>query len=270
MLAVRVKAEAWADKGALLSLADMSPSTPRPDRPHLHQAPAEDPFLRGVLVIATLREQAARRQVEDAIDEAGQRILALEGGGDIAIDTPRAMTAIDVDAGERTGVADAEAFALDLNLAAAEEAARQVSLRGIGGLLAVDFIGMAQRRNQRAVTDAFRKSLADWLGRASEVLEMSGLGVCEAAVARRARGVRHALAAAPHEREALDALRGMESAGWAARGAKIHVRLSREAANWLEADHIGWKQALADRIGARWALAPEDRPPGRADVWSTE
>ncbi|MDP3738740.1 MAG: ribonuclease E/G [Hyphomonadaceae bacterium] len=270
MLAVRVKSEAWAEKGLVLSLADMSPSVPRPDKPQLHQPPADDLFLRGVVVVATLREEAGRAQVEGAIVESGQQVVGLEGGGDLAIQASRAMTVIDVDAAERVGAQDADAFALDLNLAAAEEAARQISLRGIGGLLAVDFVGMKQSKHQRAVAEAFRKALAGWLGRASEVLELSQLGVCEAAIARRARPVRDALSAPAHEREALDALREIESAGWTARGSKIRARVSQEAAGWLETDHIGWGQALADRIGARWTLEPQDRPPGRAEVWSTE
>lgn len=268
MLAVRVKSEAWAEKSPVLSLADMSPSAPRPDGPQLHQGPAEDAFLRGVEVVATLRDQAARTPIDDAIAEAGQQVIGIEGGGDIAIQASRAMTVVDVDAGERVGAQDVDAFAFDLNIAAAGEAARQISLRGIGGLLAVDFVGMKQGKHQRAVAEAFRKSLAGWLGRASEVLELSQLGVCEAAIARRARPVRDALAIPVHEREALDAIREIESAGWAARGGKIRARVSREAANWLEADHIGWGDALADRIGARWTLEPQDRPPGRADVWS--
>ena len=72
MLAVRVKSEAWADKGPVLSLADMSPGAPRPETPRLHQAPADDPFLRGVEVVDTLTDQAARSQVEAAIAEACQ------------------------------------------------------------------------------------------------------------------------------------------------------------------------------------------------------
>jgi Ribonuclease E/G family len=266
MIPVRVKSEAYADKGPALSLADMSPSVVRPDRPGLHAPPADDPFLRGVEVIATIRRQAARTQVDAAIEEAGQRVVALEGGGNISIEGTRGLTAIDVDAAERAGGGDS--FATELNLAAADEAARQIGLRGIGGLVAVDFVSMDERKDQRAVEGAFRRSLAAWLGRASEVLEVSRFGVCEAALARRTRAVRDALAAGAAEREALDALRGMESAGWAARGARIHARVSEATAKWLEADHIGWKNALADSIGARWMLESTARSPGRPDVWS--
>ncbi len=268
LLPLRIKSEAWWDKGPVLSLADMSPSAPRPDKPGFHVAPADDPFLRGVEVVATITEQPARKQVEAAIDEAGQRVVSLEGGGDIAIDAVRAMTAIDVDAGDRIASADANAYALDLNNAAAEEIARQLSLRGIAGLVAIDFVRMADKRGQREVVETFRRSLAVWLGRASEVLELSALGVCEAAIARRTRSVRDALTASAAEREALDALRDIESAGWNARAAKIRARLSRPAAAWLEADASGLGDQLSGRIGARWTIESDDRPAGRPEVWS--
>lgn len=266
LLAVRVKSEAWADKGPVLSLADMSPAAPKPDGPARHAAAKDDPFLRGVEIGATLTGPEARGHVDAAVEDAGRRIHVLPGGGDIAIDVTRGLTVIDVDSGGRIGGGDAETFALDLNLAAADEAARQLALRSAGGLVAIDFVGMQAAKNQRAVAEAFRKSLAAWLGRASEVLEMSQLGVCEAAIARRIRPVRDALAAPAAEREALDVLRAIETAGWAARGARIHARVSTPAADWLEVDPVGWKTQLADRIGARWTI--EGGAPGKPEIWS--
>lgn len=268
LLPVRVKAEAWADKGPLLSLADMSPSTPRPEAPTRHAEAKDDPFLRGVDIVATVTDVEARRHVDAAVEEAGQRIHALDGGGDIAIDMTRGMTVIDVDSGGRAGGADAEAFALDLNLAAASEAARQIALRGIGGLVAIDFVRMEDKRSHRAVVVNFRNALAARLGRATEVLELSSLGVCEAAIARRIRPVGDALAAPAAEREALDALREIETAGRAARGARLHARISQAAVQWLELDPTGLKTQLADRIGARWAIEPEARAPNKPQVWS--
>ncbi|MFT3724629.1 MAG: ribonuclease E/G [Hyphomonadaceae bacterium] len=268
LLPLRIKSEAWADKGPVLSFADMSPSAPRPEKPQRHAAPGDDPFLRGVVVVATLTGQPAREQVETAVAEIAQRVVVLEGGGDIAIDTVRAMTVIDVDAADRVAEADAGAYSFKLNLAAAEEAARQVGLRGIGGLVAIDFAGMEDKRHRRAVAISFRNALAAWLGRTSEVLDLSTLDVCEAAIARRARPAAEALAAAPAEREALDALREIESFGRAARAARIHARVSARAAAWLDLDSIGWKAHLADRIGARWILETGNQQPGKPEVWS--
>jgi Ribonuclease G/E len=266
LLAFRVKSEAWADKGPVMSLADMPASMAAPDKPGVHAAPAEDPFLRGVEIAEIVEDAKAREAVDAAIEEAGQRSCPLTGGGDIAVDATRALTAIDIDAGDRGGPQDATAFAMGLNLSAAEEAARQIALRGIGGLVVVDFLGLDQRRDQRTVVEKFRAALQARLGRASEVLEMSALGLCEVAVARRQRPVSEALAAPAEEREALDALRMIETGGAQARGAKIMARMSAVAADWLERDHIGWKAALADRIGARWTI--EAASGGRPEVWS--
>lgn len=267
LLAVRVKSEAWADKGPVLSLADMSASAPRPDKPVRHAEAAADSLLHGIEIMATISGLEARRQVDAAMEEASQRFHQLPGGGDIAIDVTRGLTAIDVDAGGRLAGSDPEAFALDLNTGAARDAARQVALRGLGGLIVVDFVGMESRPNQRTVTEAFRASLAAWLGRASKVLEMSALGVCEAAVARRSRPVADAISIPAAEREALDALREIETVGMSARSARIRARMSAEAAKWLEADTFGWKDQLANRIGARWSIETEIRPPGKSEVW---
>ncbi len=268
LLPVRVKSEAWSDKGPVLSLADMPASVARPVQPGLHSEPSEDPFLIGFDIVETVTGAAAREHVDAAIEEASQRVLTLTGGGDIAVDSTRAMTVIDVDSADRKGEGDAEIFALNLNLAAAAEVARQVSLRGIGGLMVIDFLSMQQARNRRSVVDEFRKTLAGYLRRASEVLDMSTLGVCEAAIARRARPLAAALAASPAEREALDALRILESAGWNARGSRLHARVSADAAGWLDSNVALWKDALAGRIGARWTIESEQQPPGQPKVWS--
>jgi len=196
-----------------------------------------------------------------------QRVVPISGGGDVAIETTRALTAIDVDARDRNAIPDAEMFALDLNLAAAAEAARQIALRGIGGLVVIDFLTLRQGRHKKEVAGAFRTALAGWLGRASKVLEMSELGVCEAAIARRIRPVGDSLAAAPEEREALDALREIESAGWSARGGRICARVSAKSRGWIEGNPDA-TSALNDRIGARGTIEYEERPPGKPDVWS--
>ncbi len=268
LLALRVKSEAYSDKGPTLSLADIAKDVAKPGGSAFHKAPEDDPFLRGVEVVATVREQAARKEVDAAIEEAGQRVVAIPGGGDIAVDYTRAMTTIDVDAASRGGPPDGDAFALELNVAAAEEAARQIGLRGVAGLLVVDFLKLKDKRGQRFIIEAFQNSLAKWLGRSSEVLPLSMLGVCECAIARRQRPLRDALNAPAAEREALDALREIESVGWSARGARIQARVSRAALDWLEVDSIGWKAELGNRLGQRWALQAEDGAAGRPKVWS--
>jgi len=270
MLAFRVKAEAWADKGPLLSLGDISPKLTPPSRPALHAAADADPFLEGLTLADTdaITSAEARTMIDAAIDEASHNIVQLPGGGDIAVDVARAAVVIDVDGGDRKTLGDAERFAQELNLAAAEMAARQISLRSLGGLVLVDFIGMKQAEGRRALVAKFRDALGLYLGRSSDVLEMSRLGVVEAAIARRARPLSGALAAGSVERIALETLRAIETAGWQDRGARLAARVSPEVEAWLDHDHIGWQKALGDRIGQRWTIEPILGHGGHPDVRS--
>ena len=137
----------------------------------------------------------ARTLINAAIDEASHDVVPLSGGGDIAIDVARAAVVIDVDGGSRKSTGDTERFAQELNLAAAETAARQIALRALGGLVLIDFVGMKQAEGRRALVAKFREMLSLYLGRSSDVLEMSRLGVVEVAVARRGRPLSDALAA---------------------------------------------------------------------------
>ena len=254
MLAFRVKAEAWADKGPLLSLGDISPKLAPPDRPTLQMAAPIDPFLEGVTIEATVSGAEARLAIDAAIDEASHGVVQLSGGGDIAIDVARAAVVIDVDGGSRKTGGDAERFAQELNLAAAEAAARQISLRSLGGLVLIDFVGMKQAEGRRALVAKFREMLSLYLGRSSDVLEMSRFGVVEAAIARRGRPLADALAAGSVERAALETLRAIETAGWQDRGGRLAARVSQDVEAWLDHDHIGWRHALGDRIGQRWTI----------------
>jgi hypothetical protein len=266
MAAFRVKAEGWADKGPLLSLADVSPKLIPPDRPGVHAAAPVDSFLEGVTVDQTITGAEARTLVDAAIDEASHDVVQLQGGGDIAIDMARGAVLIDVDGGSRKSVGDAERFAQELNVAAAEAAARQISLRLLGGLVLIDFVGMKQAESRRAVVARFREVLAGYLGRTSDVLEMSRLGVVEAAVARRGRPLSDALGSGSVERAALETLRAIETAGCQDRGSRLVARVSPEVEAWLDHDHIGWRHALGDRIGQRWTVEAASARGPRPDV----
>ncbi len=104
------------------------------------------------------------------------------------------------------------AYVLDLNLAAAEEAARQISLRNLGGLIVIDFLTMTSRKERDVVVARFRNELATWLGRATDVGEISRFGLCEASVARRQRPLAATRGPAA-EREGLEAVRMIEDEG---------------------------------------------------------
>jgi ribonuclease E len=100
-----------------------------------------------------------RFQIESQIETAFQREVTLPSGGAIVIDPTEALVSIDINSARATKGSDIEETALNTNLEAAEEIARQLRLRDMGGLVVIDFIDMGPMRNQRAVENKLRDSL---------------------------------------------------------------------------------------------------------------
>lgn len=101
-----------------------------------------------------------RFQIESQIESAFQREVRLPSGGSVIIDHTEALVSIDINSAKSTKGGDIEETALMTNLEAANEIARQLRLRDIGGLIVIDFIDMTPIRNQREVEDRLRKSLS--------------------------------------------------------------------------------------------------------------
>lgn len=101
----------------------------------------------------------SRFQVEHQIESAHARQVNLPSGGAIVIDHTEALTAIDINSARATRGTDIESTALNTNLEAAEEIARQMRLRDLGGLIVIDFIDMESSRNQREVENRLRDAL---------------------------------------------------------------------------------------------------------------
>ena len=101
-----------------------------------------------------------RFQIESQIESAFQREVRLPSGGAIIIDHTEALVSIDINSAKSTKGGDIEETALMTNLEAADEIARQLRLRDIGGLIVIDFIDMTPIRNQREVEDRLRKALS--------------------------------------------------------------------------------------------------------------
>ncbi len=101
----------------------------------------------------------SRFQIEHQIETAHSRQVPLPAGGAIVIDHTEALVAIDVNSAQATRGSDIEETALRTNLEAAEEAARQLRLRDLGGLIVIDFIDMEDSRNQRAVEQRLKDAL---------------------------------------------------------------------------------------------------------------
>jgi len=101
----------------------------------------------------------SRFQVEQQIESAYQREVRLPSGGSVVIDHSEALVSIDINSSRATKGGNIEETALNTNLEAAEEIARQLRIRDIGGLIVIDFIDMTPLRNQREVENRLRDAL---------------------------------------------------------------------------------------------------------------
>ncbi|MGZ8182087.1 MAG: Rne/Rng family ribonuclease [Methylobacter sp.] len=100
-----------------------------------------------------------RYQIESQIEVAYGREVSLPSGGSIVIDHTEALTSIDINSARATKGSDIEETALNTNLEAADEIARQLRLRDLGGLFVIDFIDMMSNKNQKTVENHLRDAL---------------------------------------------------------------------------------------------------------------
>jgi ribonuclease E len=117
-------------------------------------------------------------RIEESIDSIQRRHVPLRGGGSIVIDQTEALVAIDVNSGNFRADDDAEETAYQVNLRAAEEIARQIRLRDLGGVIVNDFIDMREERHRRAVERTLREAVKRDRAR-TKVLRISPFGLIE-------------------------------------------------------------------------------------------
>ena len=120
----------------------------------------------------------SRYQIESQIESAFRRELRLPSGGSIVIDHTEALTSIDINSARATKGSDIEETALNTNLEAAEEIARQLRLRDLGGLFVIDFIDMTPSRNQREVENRLKEAMKEDRARV-QVGRISRFGLLE-------------------------------------------------------------------------------------------
>ncbi|NCW19885.1 MAG: ribonuclease E/G, partial [Betaproteobacteria bacterium] len=101
----------------------------------------------------------SRFQIEHQIETAHSRVVPLPSGGAIVIDHTEALVAVDVNSARATRGSDIEETAMRTNIEAADEAARQMRLRDLGGLIVIDFIDMESSKNQREVESRLKEAL---------------------------------------------------------------------------------------------------------------
>lgn len=182
-------------------------------------------------------------QIERQIEMAYQRTVPLPSGGSLVIDRTEALVSIDINSAKATSGADIESTALNTNLEAADEIARQLRIRDLGGLVVIDFIDMSSSKNQREVENRLKEALkADrariQVGRISRfgLLEMSrqrlrlSLGETQQEVCPRCDGrgtVRNI------QSQALAIIRLVEEEALKEKTAEIQVQLPSEMATFI-------------------------------------
>ena len=205
--------------------------------------------------------------------------VQLKSGGYIVIDVTEALVAIDVNSGRATREASIEETALKTNLEAAEEAARQMRLRDLAGLIVIDFIDMEDRRNNAAVEKKLKDKLKTDRARI-QVGRISAFGLLEMSRQRLRPGMIEATTkACPHchgtgrvrsdDSMALALLREVEEEGVRQRSKEVLIVAPVEIANYLlnqKREHIAM---IEQRFGLSVRVegdAEPDQPrlPGRA------
>ena len=203
----------------------------------------------------------SRFQIEHQIESAHAREVRLPSGGAIVIDHTEALTSIDINSARSTKGSDIEATALNTNLEAAEEIARQLRLRDLGGLIVIDFIDMENSRNQRDVENRLRDSLRYDRARVQTakisrfgLLELSrqrlqpSLGESNYIACPRCSGIGHIRGT---ESSALHILRIIQEEAMKESSAAIHVQVPVDVATFL----LNEKRSDIHRIESRLKVA---------------
>jgi ribonuclease E len=197
-----------------------------------------------------------RFQIESQIESAFSHSVSLPSGGSIVVDHTEALTAIDINSARATKGDDIEETALTTNLEAAEEIARQLRIRDLGGLIVIDFIDMGPNRNQRDVENKLRDAVRQdrariQIGRISRfgLLEMSrqrvrpSLGEATQSVCPRCNGVGNVRSV---ESLALAILRLVGEEARKDRTSKVIVQLPVDVSNYILNEKRGWAQSIQD------------------------
>jgi Ribonuclease G/E len=255
---VSVTREVARGKNPVLDLQEVGHDGEAPRRIAQHECDEE-------LALAKPADAQTRAKLDALIEDSLARTAPILGGGGLTIEPTAALVAIDVDAGSRAGSDDPERFALDLNIAAAQEAARQIRLRNLAGLIAIDFVSMRAKSHQKQLEDGVRVAFAGdpW---SVQFGGLSRFGVFDLARAQ-LRTPLHEQMRDPDgrlsaETVALMALRAVEREARVQTGRQIACTVAPEVKAWLDAAEFDWRGDLNNRVGMRWTL---DAAPGARD-----
>src|SRR5215510_9870802 len=208
----------------------------------------------------------SRFQIEHQIETAYSRQVALPSGGGVVIDHTEALVAIDVNSARATKGSDIEETALRTNLEAADEIARQLRLRDLGGLIVIDFIDMENARNQRDVENRLREALRYDRARV-QMGKISRFGLMELSRQR----LRPSLEETAHqpcprctgtgfirgiESTALHILRIMQEEAMKENSAAVHAQVPVDVASYLLNEKRADIHALEARLKVNIVLIP--------------
>jgi ribonuclease E len=207
-----------------------------------------------------------RFQIESQIESAYSHKVTLPSGGSLVIDHTEALVSIDINSARATKGSDIETTATNTNLEAADEIARQLRLRDLGGLIVIDFIDMESTKNQRAVEDRLRDAVKMdkariQIGRISRfgLLEMSrqrlrpSLGESTHVVCPRCTGMGNIRSV---ESLALAILRLIGEEARKDRTAKVIAQLPVDVATFLINEKRQWLRELEGREEVEIVLVP--------------
>ncbi len=183
-------------------------------------------------------------RIESEIEKIQSRTVSLRSGGSIVIEQTEALVAIDVNSGRHHGQATAEQTALETNLDAAAEIARQLRLRDLGGLIICDFIDMRQQKNRKEVERVFRQAIKVDRAR-SKTLAISRFGIVEMTRQRMRTSLQSSIYLAcphcagmgfikSHESLALEVIRLLNLAAAHPHISRIELSVSPEVAEYLQ------------------------------------
>ena len=210
----------------------------------------------------------AANGIEEVLTQIHQPVVPLKSGGYLVINQTEALVAIDVNSGRSTKERNVEATATKTNLEAAVEAARQLRLRDLAGLIVIDFIDMDEGKNNRAVEKALKDALAKDRARI-QMGRISGFGLMEISRQRRRLGViegatevcaccqgagriRSAESAALTTLRAVDIEAGRNGAG------SINLRVSTAVALYILNHKRSYLQRLLDQRGLNVVIQIDD------------
>jgi ribonuclease E len=207
-----------------------------------------------------------RFQIENQIESAHSHKVNLPSGGSIVIDPTEALVSIDINSARATRGGDIETTALNTNLEAADEIARQLRLRDLGGLIVIDFIDMESQKNQRAVEDRVRDAVKQDRARI-QIGRISRFGLLELSRQRLRPSIGEAAHITCPRCNGMGTIRGVESLALALlrligeearkdRTVKVIAQLPVEVATYLMNEKREWLNNIEAKSSAEVILVP--------------